>query len=294
MSTDPTTNPPPSEPHPLRSNPPRARGPEEIKLVSHSSIFYWWPIWLLGYILALVTLMEDNRLAIIPPGAKVKLVSTPGKEPREYTMTVSGTTKTLDNAAEYSVREDEAAFPTRVSQKAWMGPVYCVILLVTILITNIPLRGLWSFLVILLMLLIALVITLVPNGWDSLLGAFGHLHIYINLAGYLFIATAVLVLWAVSVFIFDQRTYMIVTRGQIRVCEHIGASTRAFDTVGISFEKQRDDMFRHWILGFFSGDLIVRTSGAERETIRLPNVLWIGWRLDEIQRLLQERMVVTE
>ena len=58
-----------------------------------------------------------------------------------------------------------------------------------------------------------------------------------------------LILWAVSVFIFDQRTYMRVTPGQIQVCEHVGASIRNFDTTGLSFEKQRDDLFRHWLLG---------------------------------------------
>ena len=35
-----------------------------------------------------------------------------------------------------------------------MGPLYCCILLLTILITNIPLRGLWSFLVIILLVVV--------------------------------------------------------------------------------------------------------------------------------------------
>ena len=128
-----------------------------------------------------------------------------------------------------------------------------------------------------------------PTVGTSLLKAVGDLHIYINMAGYLFIATAVLILWVVSVFVFDQRTYMRVTPGQIQVCEHVGASIRNFDTTGLSFEKQRDDLFRHWLLGFFSGDLIVRTAGAEKETIRLPNVLWISWRLEEVQQLFARR-----
>jgi len=183
------------------------------------------------------------------------------------------------------------AFKTRVSERAWMGPVFCVVLLLTILITNVPLRGLWSFLVILILIVTALAFT-VFDVWESLLGALGNLHIYINMSGYMFIATLVLFLWVVSVFIFDQRTYMVVTPGQIRVCEHIGASIRNFDTTGMSFEKQRDDMFRHWILGFFSGDLIVRTHGAEKEEIRFPNVLWVGWRLEQVQEILRERATV--
>jgi len=271
-----------------------ARGPREIKLVSHSPIFYWWPIWLLGYVMALLTLMENHRLAILPPNTKVevtKWADDARRVPTEYKLEVPGTSRQLERALT-NAETGEPTFKARVSERAWMGPLYCVVLILTILITNVPLRGLWSFLVILLMVMLALVISLVPGGWEDLLGAFGNLHIYINMAGYLFIATTVLILWVVSVFIFDQRTYMVVTPGQIRVCEHIGASIRNFDTTGLSFEKQRDDMFRHWILGFFSGDLIVRTSGAEKEEIRFPNVLWIGWRLEQVQEILRERATV--
>ena len=141
---------------------------------------------------------------------------------------------------------------------------------------------------LLVLILIALLFT-VFDVWDNLQPSpLGGLHVYINMAGYLFIAVTVCILWAVSVFIFDQRTYMVISPGQIRVCEHIGASIRNFDTTGLSFEKQRDDLFRHWILGFFSGDLIVRTAGAEREEIRLPNILWIGWKLEEVQEILRQ------
>lgn len=297
MSTAPPTGATPSTPAPthLPTGHPTGvggHGPREIKLISHSPIFYWWPIWVLGYVMALITLFENHRLAILPPGTKVEVTkkAADGKA-EEYAISVVGTTKQLERAAT-AATEGEPTFKTRVSQKAWMGPVYCVVLLITILITNVPLRGLWSFLVILMMLVLALVISLIPGGWEDLLGALKNMHIYINMGGYVFIATTVLILWAVSVFIFDQRTYMIISPGQIRVCEHIGASIRNFDTTGLSFEKQRDDLFRHWILGFFSGDLIVRTHGAEKEEIRFPNVLWIGWRLEQVQDILREKATV--
>jgi hypothetical protein len=290
--------PPPGTSTGYSSAPPaHAHGPREIKLVSHSPIFYWWPIWVLGYVMALITLFENHRMAIVPRDTLVHEEKAGADEKvARYTLTVpkGEITRSLDRAVQASSDPGRpAAFLPRVSERAWMGPLYCVILLLTILITNIPLRGLWSFLVLMLMLILALAITLVPNGWENLLTTFGDLHIFINMAGYLFIATTVLVLWVVSVFIFDQRTYMIITPGQIRVCEHIGASIRNFDTTGLSFEKQRDDLFRHWILGFFSGDLIVRTSGAEKEEIRFPNVLWIGYRLEQVQEILRERAVVS-
>jgi hypothetical protein len=280
---------------PTTSGSPAPAAKREIKLISHSMLFYWWPIWVLGYILAAITYFDNTRLAIVPDGSKLTLLAELSDEKTiVYRLAVSRPTKSLEQArlATENPSEDPP-FKPRVSERAWMGPVFCVVLLLVILITNVPMRGLWSFLVLLTLALIALIITLIPGGWDSVLSAVFHLHIYINLAGYLFVATAVFLMWAVSVFIFDRRTYMIVTPGQIRVCEHIGASIRSFDTMGIAFEKQRDDLFRHWLLGFFSGDLIVRTAGAERETIRLPNVLWISWRLEEVQDMLREKATVS-
>ena len=48
--------------------PPRKR---EITLISHSMLFYWWPIWLLGFTMAAITFFEDDRLAVMPPGTGV-------------------------------------------------------------------------------------------------------------------------------------------------------------------------------------------------------------------------------
>jgi hypothetical protein len=276
--------------------PPAPAAPQkrEITLISHSMLFYWWPIWVIGFIMAGITWYEDSRLAVMPAQTSVSAAEK-GEKATTYKVSVKPDrdTATLDEAARRSEIPGAVPnpFPTRVSQKAWMGPLFCVVLLLTVVITNVQLRGLWSFLVLLMLLIVALLLSL-AGAWEKLLTAVGDLHIYINMAGYLFIATVVFGLWAVSMFIFDQRTYIKVTPGQIQVCEHVGAAIRTYDTVGISFEKQRDDIFRHWLLGFFSGDLIVKTAGAERETIRLPNVLWIGWRLEDLQKLLAEKTVV--
>jgi len=290
MSSAPAHAPAPALPGSL---PPHKR---EITLISHSMLFYWWPIWVLGFIMALITYFDNTRLAILPPGSKLTEVRKDDKGV-VYELAVTNTTRSLDRAEEATKDAGRVPgsaaepFKPRLSERAWMGPVFCVVMLLTVVITNVPLRGLWSFLVLLLLVVIALIITVVPGVWDHVMTAVFGLHVYINMAGYLFIAIAVLALWAVSVFIFDQRTYMVVEPGQIRVCEHVGASIRNIDATGLEFEKQRDDLFRHWLLGFFSGDLIIHLPD-KREQIRLPNVLWISWRLEEVQQLLREKATV--
>lgn len=34
--------------------------PQELTLYSHSPIYYWWPVWAVGYVLALLTLMQGQ------------------------------------------------------------------------------------------------------------------------------------------------------------------------------------------------------------------------------------------
>ncbi|MFO0937244.1 MAG: hypothetical protein U0798_12100 [Gemmataceae bacterium] len=76
----------------------------------------------------------------------------------------------------------------------------------------------WSFLVIVMIVVLALVITLF-HAWDDIFKMIGGLHIYINMAGYLFISGTLFLIWAVATFFFDRRAYIIFTPGQVKVCE---------------------------------------------------------------------------
>src|SRR5438876_6844713 len=42
-----------------------------IKIVSHSMLFYWWPVWAAGLVMAALTYFEGSRMAIVPPGTQV-------------------------------------------------------------------------------------------------------------------------------------------------------------------------------------------------------------------------------
>ena len=80
--------------------------------------------------------------------------------------------------------------------------------------------------------------------------------------------------------------------GQFRVRLEIGDAETAYDTAGMTIQKQRSDLFRHWILGLGSGDLIVRTAGAQTHQFDMPNVLFLGRKVREIEDLLRSKQVV--
>ena len=42
--------------------------PDEIVVYHHSNLFYWWPVWLAGFIMAIITYFSDKHMAIVPAG----------------------------------------------------------------------------------------------------------------------------------------------------------------------------------------------------------------------------------
>jgi hypothetical protein len=88
--------------------------------------------------------------------------------------------------------------------------------------------------------------------------------------------------------VFDRLKYMIFTRNRLRVRQAIGEGEKIFDMRGMVFQRHRDDLFRHWLLGFGTSDLTVFTSGANAQQIEMPNVLGIGHKLTFIHAMLQE------
>ena len=280
---------------------------DEIRVYSHSPLFYWWPVWLFGFIFALITLIDGDRMVIVPgqsllvkeelEGGRVRtVVYTPpaGDLMREVSEKATEQERTELQQLGTAVPAGGEAYRPRphVSARSWIGPTYMIILFLVIVITSVPLRGLWSLVVLIGLVVMALMISLFKL-WGDILGALYGLHIFINLAGYMLLSTGVFVAWALATFIFDRRSYIIFTPGQIRVCEEIGSRERTYDTTGMTIEKHRDDWFRHIFLGFGSGDLSIRTAGADRHEIVMPNVALIGFKIDPIQQLIRQRQIDT-
>jgi len=37
--------------------------PTEIKIISHSNVFYWWPAWVVGFAVALISFVQGREIA---------------------------------------------------------------------------------------------------------------------------------------------------------------------------------------------------------------------------------------
>jgi hypothetical protein len=277
MSTH--ANPTPSPAPPQR--------PQTIKVISHTGLFYWWPVWLVGLILAALSWFEGNREAVVPAGTTVKV-----EEPKKtYQVTLPDRpSRSLEQAAANTAKGQEA-FPIRASGSKNYGIVYILVILAVTFGANVPFRGLASVIAILAIFLVAGLFAYL-DWWDAIFDFLGGLHVEISAGGYLLLSVVLLALWLATFFLYDPLRYMIFTPGQFVLHKEIGDLRQVFDTTQVEVEKRRTDLFRHWVLGLGAGDLIIKVPSQALQ-IELPNVLFVGYRVPQIADLMKTKPVET-
>jgi len=239
---------PAAQPRPEREEEkPRHDHPEgqELLIYSHSNFFYWWPVWLTGYIMAAVTYAGGTYVNI-------------------------GGSEVLFHHSKN------------------LGVLFTLLFFLVVLITNVTLRGLSSAMLILGMAFGVLLLAYF-GWWDVVLNTMCRVYIFMNMGFYMFFASLVFFVWLTSVFIYDRLHYWKIRPGQITHETVIGGAEKSYDTRGMVFEKHRYDLFRHWVLGLGSGDIQISTTGAKRETLHIPNVLFVNTKIDEVQRMISTR-----
>jgi hypothetical protein len=267
---------------------------DEVAVYRHSNLFYWWPVWLVGFIFAAITYLGDQYMAIVPD-------HTVAAEQRDVDVTGEGKMEKRDvlilpkddhlHKQKDAAGNEETDQPRlRMAPHHVYGTIYLFVLLVVIVITNITLRGLWSILVVTTIVLLIIILYL-ANVLGTIFHNVGLLWIYINLGGYFLMSGVLFALWAINFFFLDRMTYMIFTPGQVRVRLEIGGGEMVYDATGMTIQKQRNDIFRHWGLGLGSGDLLIYPLNAGH-AIELPNVLRVGRVVREIEQLVKEKVVV--
>ncbi len=162
---------------------------------------------------------------------------------------------------------------------------FAVLLILLILFTNVKMRGIYSITFVMTTLFVTVLFAYL-NLWDRIFQLLPYLTVHINLGFYLFFGICLFLLWAASFFIFDRLTYWRVRPGQIIEEKWIGGGQRSFETQGLLFEQRPADLFQQTILGFGAGDLVLKTGGAYREEIVIPNVLFANTKIHHTQRLI--------
>jgi hypothetical protein len=238
--------------------------------------------------MAMLTYLQGHQVAFVPPGTVAEYgVRVEGQDgPRDVLIAPAG--QRLPAVAD----PDDLKQPRlRMMASNDPGIVWATTLCLVIVLSQVPLRGLWSLIVI-IVLVFTTILLAVLGLWDPILQAIRVIDIHITGFSYLAISLFLAAVWMVTVLFFDRQVYMVFTRGQLRVRTAISQGETVYDTRGMVVQRHRDDLFRHWVLGFGSGDLTVRTGGSNPQQLEWPNVLGIGRKLQLIHTMLQEREVV--
>lgn len=217
----------------------------EMRIYSHSSLYYWWPVWAVGFLFAIFTRFGGVQVQI--GDAEVWM------------------------------------HPSRN-----LGVFYAVTLFLVILITNVTVRGQASVIVILTILFLTVLFAYL-GWWEIILRWLPSLALFANMGFYLFFSILMFGAWVIAVLFYDRLSYWSLRPGQLVQVHVIGGAEKSYDTRGMVFEKASSDLFRHMILGLGSGDIQIITTGARREEITVPNVLFVNRRLAIMQRFIAEK-----
>lgn len=267
-----------------------ARRIDYLKVIGHSNIFYWWPVWLVSFVLAAVSYFEGQQMAVVPKDAVVETNRQVEGLPGRHDVLVAPEGEPI----KFARVEGQSATPgMTVSTNNNLGVIFVLTLLVVAIASTILLRGLVSM-IVLLVLIAAVIILALLGWWNEILLWVGGLDIRMNAAGYLAVAVPLLLVWLFVVFVYDRATYITFDQGQIRYVQEVGDSEVAIQSEGAIVEKKRNDWFRHWLLGFGTGDLMIRMGGPSGPTIELENVIAINSKLGLIQRLVKEKAITVD
>lgn len=273
--------------------PPGARREKKIDYIvvyGHSNLLYWWPVWLVSFVLAAVTYLEGHQMAVVPAGTVI-----------EHNAAVAGIGGTRDvlvapegKSFRLAQEEGQKSPPgMTVSSNNNLGVIFVATIVLVAVASTILLRGLVSLVAV--VLLITLTVTFALFGWwNDILAFLGGLDIRMNAAGYLAVAVPLFLAWLAVVLLYDRQSYVVFDQGQIRYVREVGDSEIVVQSEGAVVEKKRNDVFRHWLLGFGTGDLMVRTGGPGGPTIELENVLAVGRKLTVIDRMIKEKVISVE
>ncbi len=222
---------------------PKTKG-DSLHLVSHSPLFYWWPVWAIGFVMALITYWSGETARL-------------GANPAE-----------------------------KIHSNTALGVTYVCVALAVVIFTNVTMRGLVAGVAILGALFMAVLFAWL-GWWTTIVNLIPDITIHMNYGFYIVTSTVLFVMWAFTFFVYDRLTYWRVVPGQVTQEHLVGGGEQTYDANGLRLEEFHDDPFRHYLLGFGTGDMKMTVPGGDE--FYLPNVLFAEAKITKAQKLIARK-----
>lgn len=202
-----------------------------VRVYQHSNLLYWWPIWVWGYVCAGLTYLQGIGVGELAASRDKTVLFHPSP---------------------------------------WLGISFIGVVLFVAVFTNVRLRGVYSFVLILVVGLVYWLVAHVP-GIEHALGWLSLLRVHLNLAFYLTFSTLLLAIWVAIVGVADHFTWWRFSPSQVTEEHFMGLATgHTYNSEGMAVRRLPNDFFRHILLGWGTGDFMVRP--AHDDAFEIHNV----------------------
>ena len=220
-----------------------------VRVYQHSNLLYWWPVWVWGYVCAGVTYLQGIGMGELAASRDKKVLFHPSPWLGISFIGADPVRRGLHQRARARRLLDRAAAADRGHR--------CGLVAASSPASRRPTAGCHL------------------------------LRVHLNLAFYLTFSVLLMVIWVFVIFLVDRFTWWRFSPGQVIEEHRVGQATgHAFNTEGMIIQRLPDDLFRHRVLGFGTGDFVVKP--ASGDTFEIHNV----WRANKKQRLLED-MIAT-
>lgn len=228
---------------------------DALYVYQHSNLLYWWPVWVWGYACAALSYFFGIGVRELASGEGKVILFYP--EP-------------------------------------WLGWSFISVVLFVVLFTNVRARGIYSFVLLGIILLVGWGIPKIPGSDHVLTNWLPLLRIHLNVAFYLTFSILLMLLWLFVVGVVDHFTWVRFSPGQVAEEHYFGQAVgHVYNTEGMVVRRLPDDFFRHRLLGLRlaglgTGDLLVRPTNGE--VLELHNVWRANGKLRRIEQMIATRM----
>jgi hypothetical protein len=220
----------------------------ELYIYQHSNLLYWWPIWVWGYVCAAWTYAQGIGVSELASPYKVVLFHP----------------------------------------SPWLGISFIAVVLFIAVFTNVRLRGIYSFVLMLVAGGLFVLLNRIP-GIEHALGWMSLLRVHLNLAFYVTFSTVLLAIWLAVVGVADHFTWWRFSPSQVTEEHFMGLATgHTYNTEGMAVRRLPNDFFRHILLGWGTGDFMVRP--AHDDAFEIHNVRRARRQQESIERALATRI----
>lgn len=217
----------------------------EVRIFQHSTILYWWPVWLLGLLLGVTELDIGIFNSAVSDGV-----------PESYENSSSGI-------------------------------LFTGLILLTIFVTSVRMRGKVSITFVLGVIFILL--SLARFGvLNDIVRAIPDMSVKMSPGFYFLLSGGLLFFWVLGIFLFDRVVYWRLSQSGLTQVKLFGPSSTSYDIGDMVVEYEAGDLLRHMLFGFGSGDITLRLSDGDSTIIRISNVLNISGKKQKIAHLMQK------